>query len=82
MHSPLLYTLLTHDYIAKRQTNHTIKRLLMTLQSWGSNNNETVYREELSQLELWCKYNNHFYLNVMKETEEGQHMQTHSQLLL
>ncbi|KAL0191337.1 hypothetical protein M9458_014035, partial [Cirrhinus mrigala] len=67
--SPLLFTLLTHDYTAKFSSNHFIKFADdMTVVGLISNNDETHYREEVAQLAKWCGANN-LFLNVGKTKE-------------
>ncbi|KAL0178743.1 hypothetical protein M9458_027637 [Cirrhinus mrigala] len=60
-HSPLLFTLLTHDCTAKFSDDTTVVGLI-------SNNNETPYREEVVQLVEWCGANN-LSLSVSKTKE-------------
>ncbi len=53
--SPLLFTLLTHDCTAKFSSNHIIKFADdTTVVGLISNNDETHYREEVTQLAEWC----------------------------
>ncbi len=67
--SPLLFTLLTHDCIAKFSSNHIIKFADdTTVVGLISNNDETPYREEVAQLVEWCGANN-MSLNVSKTKE-------------
>ncbi len=67
--SPLLFTLLTHDCIAKFSSNHIIKFADdTTVVGLISNNEETHYREEVAQLAEWCGANN-LSLNVEKSKE-------------
>ncbi len=67
--SPLLFTLLTHDCTAKFSSNHIIKFADdTTVVGLISNNDETHYREEVSQLAEWCGANN-LSLNVEKTKE-------------
>ncbi|KAL0202445.1 hypothetical protein M9458_000463, partial [Cirrhinus mrigala] len=68
-HSPLLFTLLTHDCTAKFSSNHIIKFADdTTVVGLISNNDETHYREEVAQLAKWCGANN-LSLNVGKTKE-------------
>ncbi len=62
--SLLLFTLLTHDCIAKFSSNHITKFADFLI----SNNDETPYREEVAQLVEWCAANN-MSLNVGKTKE-------------
>ncbi len=67
--SPLLFTLLTHDCTAKFSSNHIIKFADdTTVVGLISNNDETHYREEVTQLAEWCGANN-LSLNVAKTKE-------------
>ncbi len=67
--SPLLFTLLTHDCIAKFSSNHIIKFADdTTVVGLISNNDETPYREEVAQLVELCGANN-LSLNVSKTKE-------------
>ncbi len=67
--SPLLFTLLTHDCIAKFSSNHIIKFADdTTVVGLISNNDETHYREEVAQLVEWFGANN-LSLNVSKTKE-------------
>ncbi len=67
--SPLLFTLLTHDYTAKFSSNHIIKFADdTTVVGLISNNDEMHYREEVAQLAEWCGANN-LSLNVEKTKE-------------
>ncbi len=64
--SPLLFTLLTHDYTSKFNSIHIIKFAYDTsVVGFISNNDETEYREEVAQLAEWCGANN-LSLNVGK----------------
>ncbi len=57
--SPLLFTLLTHNCIAKFSSNHIIKFADDTsVVGLIGNNDETHYREEVAQLAEWCGANN------------------------
>ena len=67
--SPLLFTLLTHDCTPTFSTNHIIKFADdTTVVGLISNGDETNYRNEVSQLVMWCKDNN-LLLNVSKTKE-------------
>ncbi len=67
--SPLLFTLLTHDWTAKFSSNHIIKFADDTsVVGLTSNNDETHYREELAQQAEWCGANN-LSLNESKTKE-------------
>ncbi len=67
--SPLLFTLLTHDCIAKFSSNHIIKFADdTTVVGLISNNDERPYREEVAQVVEWCGANN-LSLNVSKTKE-------------
>ncbi|KAK3522953.1 hypothetical protein QTP86_010318 [Hemibagrus guttatus] len=64
--SPLLFTLLTHDYTAMHSSNHIIKFVDdTTVVGLISKNDESAYREEVQSLTAWCKDNN-LSLNVEK----------------
>ncbi|KAL0168115.1 hypothetical protein M9458_036337 [Cirrhinus mrigala] len=68
-HSPLLFTLLTHDCTAKFSSSHIIKLADDTMVvGLISNNDETPYREEVAQLVERCGANN-LSLNVNKTKE-------------
>ena len=69
MLSPLLYTLLTHDYRAHYDSNVIVNFADDTaVIGLVSNGDETVYRQEVRGLELWFGENN-LILNI-KKTEE------------
>ncbi|KAK3574278.1 hypothetical protein QTP86_004369 [Hemibagrus guttatus] len=69
MFSPLLFTLLTHDFAAMHSFNHIIKFANdTTVVGLISKNDESVYREEVQRLTAWCKANN-LSLNVEKTKE-------------
>ncbi|KAI4885725.1 hypothetical protein NFI96_026178, partial [Prochilodus magdalenae] len=64
--SPLLYSLYTHDRIARHSSNVIIKSADdTTAVGLISNNNEEAYRKEVSFLTHWCRENN-LSLNVNK----------------
>ncbi len=57
--SPLLFTLLTHDCIARYNTNHIIKFADdTTVIRLISESDESAYRAEVGQLTKWCKRHN------------------------
>ena len=58
--SPLLYSLFTHDCMARHDSNTLIK--------FANYNNDTAYREEVRDLAVWCQ-NNNLSLNVTKTKE-------------
>ncbi|KAK3559123.1 hypothetical protein QTP86_005037 [Hemibagrus guttatus] len=67
--SPLLFTLLNHDYAAMHSSNHIIKFADdTTVVGLISKNDESAYREEVQHLTAWCKANN-LSLNVEKIKE-------------
>ena len=67
--SPLLYSLFTHDCVAKQDSNTIIKFADdTTAVGLISDNNETTDREEVRELLVWCQDHN-LSLNVSK-TEE------------
>lgn len=69
MLSPLLFTLLTHDCAATHNSNHIIKFADDTMVvGLISGDNETPYREEVTQLSNWCVHNN-LSLDVDKTKE-------------
>ena len=57
--SPLLYSLLTHDCVAKHDSN-TITKFAedTTVVGLITNNDETANREEVKELAVWCQDNN------------------------
>ena len=64
--SPLLYSLFTHDCVAKHDSN-TIQFADDTkVVSLITDNDETAYREEVRDLAVWCQDNN---LNLNKTKE-------------
>ena len=64
--SPLLYSLLTHDCMARHDSNTIIKYANgTTVVGLITNNDETAYREEVRDLVVWCQDNN-LSLNVSK----------------
>jgi hypothetical protein len=67
---PLLYSLFTHDCMARHDSNTIIKFSDdTTVVGLISNNNETAYRE-VRDLAVWCQANN-LSLNVIKTKEKG-----------
>uniref|UniRef100_A0A3Q3GD57 Reverse transcriptase domain-containing protein n=1 Tax=Labrus bergylta TaxID=56723 RepID=A0A3Q3GD57_9LABR len=67
--SSLLFTLLTHDCAPSFSSNHIVKFADdTTVVGLISNNDETHYRMEVSQLATWCRDNN-LFLNVDKTKE-------------
>ena len=69
MLSPLLYSLFTHDCVARHDSNTIIKFAdITTVVGLIPDNNETAYREEVRDLAGWCQ-NNNLSLNVTKTKE-------------
>jgi hypothetical protein len=69
VHSPLLYSLFTHDSVAKHDSNTIIKLADdTTVVGLITDNNETTYREEVRDMAVWCQDNN-LSLNVSKTKE-------------
>jgi hypothetical protein len=67
--SPLLYSLFTHDCVAKHDSNTIIKFADdTTVVGLITDNDETAYREEVRELTVWCQDNN-LSLNVSKINE-------------
>ena len=67
--SPLLYSLFTHDCMARHVSNTIIKFADdTTVVGLITNNDETAYREEVRDLAMWCQDNN-LSLNVIKTKE-------------
>jgi hypothetical protein len=67
--SPLLYSLFTHDCVAKHNSNTIIKFADdTTMVGLITDNDETAYREEVRELAVWCQDNN-LSLNVSKTKE-------------
>ena len=67
--SPLLYSLFTHDCVAKHDSNTIIKFAdNTTVVGLITDNGETAYREEVRDLAMWCQDNN-LSLNVSKTKE-------------
>jgi hypothetical protein len=65
--SPLLYSLFTHDCMARHYSN-TINKFADDTTVVGLINDETAYREEDRELAGWCQ-NNNLSLNVTKTKE-------------
>jgi hypothetical protein len=64
-----VYSLFTHDCVAKQDSNTIIKFADdTTVVGLVTDNDETAYREEVRELAVWCQENN-LSLNVSK-TEE------------
>ena len=64
-----LFSLFPHDCVALHNTNSSIKSADdTTVVGLIPNNNESAYREEVSELALWCQDNN-LSLNVSKTKE-------------
>jgi hypothetical protein len=61
--NPLLYSLFTHDCMARHNTN-TINKFAEDSTVVGDND-ETAYREEVRDLAVWCQDNN-LSLNVIQ----------------
>ena len=69
MLSPLLYSLFTHNCVAKHDSNTIIKFAEdTTVVGLITDNDETAYREEVRDLAVWCQ-NNNLSLNVSKTNE-------------
>uniref|UniRef100_A0A669B6E2 Reverse transcriptase domain-containing protein n=1 Tax=Oreochromis niloticus TaxID=8128 RepID=A0A669B6E2_ORENI len=67
--SPLLYSLFTHDCVAKHESNIIIKFADdTTIIGLITDNDETAYREEVMALYEWCLENN-LTLNISKTRE-------------
>lgn len=67
--SPLLYSLYTYDYASTHPNNTIIKFAdYMTLDGLISSQDESVYRDEVKQLSMWCKDNN-LALNISNTKE-------------
>jgi hypothetical protein len=64
--SPLLYSLFTHDCMARHDSNIIIKFSDdTTVVGLITDNDETACREEVKNLVVWCQDNN-FSLNMIK----------------
>ena len=69
MLSPLLYSLFTHDCMARHDSNTIIKFTDdTTVRGLITDNDETAFREEVRDLAWWCQ-NNNLSLNVTKTKE-------------
>jgi hypothetical protein len=69
MLSSLLYSLFTHDCVAKHDSNTIIKFADdTTVMGLITDNDETAYREVVKDLAVWCQDNN-ISLNVSKTKE-------------
>ena len=69
MLSPLLYSLFTHDCMARNDSNTIIKFADdITVVGLITDNDETAYREEVKDLVGWCQ-NNNLFLNITKTKE-------------
>uniref|UniRef100_A0A8C6L2U8 Reverse transcriptase domain-containing protein n=1 Tax=Nothobranchius furzeri TaxID=105023 RepID=A0A8C6L2U8_NOTFU len=67
--SPLLYSLFTHDCVAKHESNIIIKFADdTTIIGLITGNDEAAYREEVTALHEWCLDNN-LSLNISKTKE-------------
>lgn len=68
--SPLLFSLLTHDCIARHSTNHIVHMFAddTTVVGLITDNDESAYRTEVEQLAVWCRSNN-LDINVDKTKE-------------
>ena len=67
--SLLLYSLFTHDCLARHDSNNIIKFADdTTVVGLITDNDETAYREEVRDLAGWCQ-NNNLCLNVTKTKE-------------
>ena len=69
MLNPLRYSLFTHDCVAKYESNTIIKFAYDTaMLGLITDNDETAYREEVSDLAVWCQ-DNILTFNVSKSKE-------------
>ena len=69
MLNPLLYSLFTHDCMARHNSNTIIKFADdTTVVGLITDNDETAYREVIRDLAGWCQ-NNNLSLNVTKTKE-------------
>ena len=64
---PILYSLFTHNCVARYDPN-TIIKFTDDTAVVGLNTNETAYREEVRDLAGWCQ-NNNLSLNIIKTNE-------------
>ena len=66
---PVLYSLFTHDCVAKHDSNTIIKFADdTTVVGLITNNDDTAYREKVRELAVWCQ-NNNLSLNVSMTKE-------------
>jgi hypothetical protein len=63
--SPLLYSLFTHDCVAKHDSNFIKFADDTTVLGLITDNDETAYRKEVRDLAVWCQEYN-LSLNVSK----------------
>ena len=56
--SPLLNSLITHDCMARQDSNTIITFADDTVVGMITDNDETTYREEVRELAVWCQDNN------------------------
>ena len=64
--SPLLYSLFTHDCMTKHDSNTIIKFADdTTVVDLINDNDETAFRKEVRDLDVWCQDNN-LSLNLIK----------------
>jgi len=69
VHSPLLYSLYTHDCVASFSSNTIVKFVHDTVvDDLILGNDEKAYLEEVAKLSLWCQ-DNRLMLNVSKMKE-------------
>ena len=69
MLSPVLFSLFSHDCMAKHDSNTTLRFADdTTVVGLITDNDETDYREEVRDLAVWCQDNN-LFLNVRKTKE-------------
>ena len=66
--SHFLYSLFTHNCVAKHDSNTIISLLTTTVVSLITDNDETAYREEVREMAVWCQDNN-LSLSVSKTKE-------------
>lgn len=66
--SPILFTLMTHDYVARSTANNIKYADGTTVVGLINNNDNRAYRQEVEQLVEWCGKNN-LFLNVDKTKE-------------
>ena len=70
MLSPLLYSLFTHNCIARHDSNTIIKFADdTTVVGHITDNDETAYRDGVRDLARWCQ-NNNLSLNVTKTNDK------------